>query len=152
MNLHTLYALLFSTELAATAGEHVSVVHRGMLEPLCWSSALSRRKEPTRISCPDARIIGMKGLGCYALLEVRSCVFLCAPESDIYGGGCGAAVPGWLDLKAVEPLLLPVCVRDHVPERSPALCLLRIPWPEHHPVQQVPTLSQRFANLISSLS
>ena len=46
------------------------------------------------------------------------------------------AVPGRLERQAVEPLLLPERVRDHVPERPPALRLLRVPRPRHHAVQQ----------------
>jgi hypothetical protein len=57
----TLYALLFSTVLAATAAEHVSVVHRGMLELLCWSSALgsvvSLEKSQPRYLAPMRNIL-----------------------------------------------------------------------------------------------
>ena len=47
------------------------------------------------------------------------------------------AVPVRLDREAVEPLLLPERVCDHVPERPPAQRLLREPGPRHHAVQPV---------------
>ncbi len=48
-----------------------------------------------------------------------------------------AAVPVGLERQAVEPLLLPERVRDHVPQRPPALRLLRVARPGHHAVQPV---------------
>lgn len=39
--------------------------------------------------------------------------------------------------EGVEPLLLPLGVRDDVPERPRAGVVLRVPGPQHHAVQQV---------------